>query len=81
MAPDQTLGGRLATRVPTDRISALEAVAYEESTRHEQLNRADLVRDAVDCYLLEHWDDIPADERDGLDKESLRHSDVFGEND
>jgi hypothetical protein len=78
MAPDH-FGAQLATRVPTNRISALEAIAFEKSTRHEQLNRADLVRDAVDCYLLEHWDEIPDDEKEGISKESLRNSDIFGD--
>ena len=67
MPNQRKYGGQLSTRVPSNRLTALEQYAYQQSTPHETVKRSDLVRDAVDLFLAENWEDLPEEARDALD--------------
>ena len=60
-------GTHIAARVPTNRKSALEKWAHADSTPHETVTASDKLRNAIDEYLADHWDELPEEARDDLD--------------
>ena len=75
MASNQgQLGGRFSLRVGSDRISALEQLAFDRSTAHDKVTRAELIREAIDEYLRDNWEDLPEEAKDFLDEDMIANA-------
>lgn len=58
---------RVAAAVPTNHKTALDYVATVESTPGNRKYTADVIRDAIELYLSENYEDLPEEARDLLD--------------
>lgn len=69
-----TLGGRFTLRLGSNRLTALEQLAYARSSPHNMVNRTELMREAVDLYLEENYDELPEESKDLLDDDLVANA-------
>lgn len=62
---------RITATLPTNHKQALNFVAAERSQPGNRTYVAELVRESVEEYLANHWDELSEDAKELLDKEML----------
>lgn len=69
---DQTRD-HLGARVDTNKKHALTLYAHKLNGEdpYAQVKLSNVVRGAVDEYIARHWDDLPEEAKDALDKDTL----------
>ena len=58
---------RITASVPTNHKQALDSVAMERSNPGNRAYTADVVREAIEEWLGNHYDELPAESKDLLD--------------
>lgn len=71
------LGGQIGLRVPADVNAAYEQIANErnyEAGAHSTVNKSDVLREALEEWLNNHFDELPEETRDLLDDDLIANA-------
>jgi len=74
--PDE-LGGRIGFRVPSNVNTAYEQIANLkdfEAGAHATVNKSDILREALEEYLNNHYEELPEETRDLLDDDLIANA-------
>jgi hypothetical protein len=75
MSPDNP-GARsvVSADVDTNKKDALVKTAHQRSKPYDSVTQSDLLREAVDEWLSNHWDELPEEAKDDLDEDQVANA-------
>lgn len=71
MSPNQSDGGmqRISAKIQSHHKAALEQLAHARSTPNRRVYVSEFVRDSLEVFFKENWEDLPQDVRDVLEED------------